>query len=36
MRILIDFALVSFGVIIGGTVMALCAISGRNRDDDEK
>ena len=35
MRILIDFALVSFGAIIGGTVMA-CAISGRNRDDDEK
>lgn len=36
MRILIDFALVSFGAIIGGIVMALCAISGRNRDDDEK
>lgn len=36
MRILIDFALVSFGAIIGGTVIALCAISGRNRDDDEK
>ena len=35
MRILIDFALVSFRAIIGGT-MALCAISGRNRDDDEK
>lgn len=35
MRILIDFALVSFGAIIGGTVGIMC-VSGRNRDDDEK